>query len=105
MLQSIGVAAFFRNVTNDLRINFTGNSANISGDNLYGGLLDRCAIIAEKNIISSSESNGVARLKEISNIINVTTVSSQPVRVCLCKNNKPDCNQMTHSILVINIIM
>ena len=87
-------ASFTENVTNGL--NFTNNYANFSGHNLYGGLLDRCAVATNKNI-SNSESNVVARLKEMTDII---TVSSKAARVCLCKNNTPDCNQLTHSIQV-----
>ena len=90
---------FFQNVSNNLKMNFTNNYANVSGHNLYGGLLDRCAIINWKNA-HNSESNGVTRLKEISNIINLNTVSSPPVRVCLCRDRTPDCNQVTHSVQV-----
>ena len=90
---------FFQNITDGFNMNFTNNYANFSGHNLYGGLLDRCAVVADKNL-SNSESNGIARLKEISNIINLKTISSKAVRVCLCKSNKPDCNQLTHSIQV-----
>ena len=76
-------ACFFHNVTNNLRMNFTDNYTNFSG---------------HKDVLNS-ESSGVTRLKEISNM-NLKTVSSRPVRVCLCKNNTPDCNQLTHSIQV-----
>ena len=64
---------------------FAQNFANVSGANLYGGLLDRCTVYSlGRNIQYSTISE--------SNILNDT--SSQPVRVCLCvsKNNSTTLN-------------
>ena len=92
---------FFQNVTNDLSINFINNFANSSGHNLFGGLLDRCTVVSS-TAPSELESNGVARLQAISNIdaSNLNTISSEPVRVCLCKNDIPDCSQQNYSIQI-----
>ena len=75
------------------------NSADVSGSDLYGGLLDRCSVVSATTP-SVLEVNGVARFKEISNVENFDTVSSQPVRVCLCENSTPDCSRRTYSIQV-----
>ena len=90
---------FFGNVTTDRIIfSFNNNHANISGHNLYGGLLDRCSVVGIRNMDLSS---GAARLDQISNIHSFDTVSSEPVRVCRCTNNKPNCsNQMYPPIRV-----
>ena len=90
---------FFQDVTESLMINFNNNFANVSGHNLYGGLLDRCTVISDTNP-SRLEPGGTIRLIEISNIRNYDTISSQPVRVCLCKDNEPDCSQETYSIQI-----
>ena len=43
---------FFQETTNDFHIFFKSNYANISGSDLYGGLLDRCRV--SSNINSSN---------------------------------------------------
>ena len=88
---------FFQNITNHLEIVFVNNSADTSGQNLFGELLDRCSVISATTP-SVLEVNGAARFKEITNVENFDTVSSQPVRVCFCENNIPDCSQRTYSI-------
>ena len=84
---------FFQKATKHLRINFNDNYANISGCDLFGGLLDRCTLSNDPSTI-----NAVGFLKKISNIRNLDTVSSNPVRLCYCKNNQPDCDQQVRSI-------
>ena len=76
-------------------LSFSGNSASISGNILYGGLLDRCAVspFAEYDKQASYDKVGIDYLKKVSNIaidnnINIIkNVSSEPVRVCHCTNN------------------
>ena len=91
---------FFQNVTGSLMINFKNNYANCSGHDLFGGLLDRCIVISGINI-SSLESNGVTHFANISNIgHNFDTISSKPVRVCHCINNRPRCDHKLPSVKV-----
>ena len=92
---------FFQDVSQNLEIHFGNNFANISGHNLFGGLLDRCTVVSSTDP-SMFESNGIARLEAISNIdgSNLNTISSEPVRVCFCKDDIPDCSQQTYSIRV-----
>ena len=93
---------FIQNLTPDLAINFGDNFATSSGDNLFGGLLDRCTVVS---LMDSSMfvSGAVARLEEISNIdrSSLNTISSDPVRVCFCgDDNLPDCSRQNYSIEV-----
>ena len=83
---------------------FSQNYAKISGSTLYGGLLDRCAVsqLAEVykkyNIIRDSNDqigDGVAYFKNVSIITANTSVSSQPVRVCLCVDNIHNCTHQS----------
>ena len=93
---------FFQNVTKGLFINFNNNCATSSGDDLFGGLLDRCTVVSGTNS-SKLEPSGVDRFKEISNITSFDTVSSKPVRLCPCnKNMEPDCSQQTYPVHVRN---
>ena len=82
---------------------FSQNQANISGSILYGGLLDRCAVsqFAEIHIDTEYKGNGVTYFRNLSNISGVfnTTrpqISSHPVRVCFCINNKHNCTHKIH---------
>ena len=77
-----------------MKINLNENDANCSGQDLFGGLLDKCIV----NSVA-----GIAYFRKLSNItrINTDTVSSEPVRVCLCNdNNKANCDQQIHSLQV-----
>ena len=84
---------------------FYNNTAGVSGNSLFGGLLDRCTIntFAEPNINKvdmdytalngSMITNGAEYLQSISNIV-ASDVSSNPVRVCFCREGEetPDCS-------------
>ena len=81
----------------ELLISFNNNSAKY-GDNLYGGLLDRCKAIGENDL--SIGQTAEMNLLEITTIRNLSTVSSQPVRVCLCNGSNIDCSRAIHYITV-----
>ena len=88
---------FFSNVTNGLHFRFVQDIAIKTGSStIYGGLMDRCTVASFSND-SKLEQTAIDRFKEITNIseFNVETVTSKPVRVCSCKNGKPNCNQGT----------
>ena len=86
---------FFQIVSKRLTISYDKNYANSSGHDLFGGLLDRCTIVSDTNS-SWLEQRGAAGFEKVSNIRNFDTISSKPVRVCLCKNNEPDCSHQTY---------
>ena len=97
-------------------ISFSRNSASISGSTLYGGLLDRCAVslFAEvhnkhpNNEPNRYEGNGVTYFNDVSTpsyysrdlgevkLRTNFSVSSNPVRVCLCINNEYNCTHQSH---------
>ena len=70
---------------------FSDNSAEISGSNLFGGLLDRCTI---RDLTSGGANftNGATSFKKLSGITELETIASDPVRICYCKNEEPDCS-------------
>ena len=84
---------FFQTEANQLKINLNENHANSSGDDLFGGLLDRCTVNFVANL------SGVVYFKEIRNM-SFDTVSSEPVRICPCNNSKKDCGHLTHTVPV-----
>ena len=90
---------------------FFNNTAEVSGESLFGGLLDRCTVstFAEPNInnlnIDYSFSNGTEvtdgheYLKMISNVED-RHISSHPTRVCFCREGQgtPDCSYQPEPI-------
>ena len=96
---------FFQNVTNSsLFINFANNSATLSGNyggnDLFGGLLDRCTVVSNKATLDL-EPKGVTRFEAISHLTSYDTVSSKPVRLYLCSEPMMiECGQQTSCIQV-----
>ena len=70
---------------------FNLNEAVNGGPDLYGGLFDRCTPIYR--LFNHGKFGSVSYLLSFSNITQVSwSVSSQPVRVCFCRNNQLDCD-------------
>ena len=78
-------------------VTFKSNNATISGSVLFGGLLDRCEV---QQFTQLTQQNGVAYFKSLGNIVNNDVISSDPIRICFCKLDKPDCNYKHPTILV-----
>ena len=90
-------------VINLLNTNFAHNSAAVAGDVIYGGLLDRCGVSPIAEIFQNYANLTSSSLSTISYIIKVTDlerenfkstklISSDPVGVCFCRDNQPDCS-------------
>ena len=98
-------------------MHFSQNHASISGSTLYGGLLDRCAVNSSAEVHNKhphtfkDRGDGIAYLKNVStpmyfihdsfgNCVEIVidanlSVSSDPVRVCICFNADQN-NDSTH---------
>ena len=80
---------------NDVEVTvFEDNLAYISGSDLFGGLLDRCTIspLAATDSGQNSILDGTLYFHKVSNVKQLDTISSAPVRVCFCDEDKqPDC--------------
>ena len=75
---------------------FQENTAMETGAILYGGLLDRCVFNEYSTLRNVATKNDpVAQFKSISNIsngfANESMISSDPMRICFCQNNMPNC--------------
>ena len=79
-------------------INFFDNFANVSGSNLFGGLLDRCKTHEELH----SNETGLISFQQLTNIdeSSLDTITSYPVRLCFCRDNHPDCGYQPGRIRV-----
>ena len=85
---------------------FKDNFATQSGHSLYGGLLDRCTITFKAEIYKvhfydshnkKAYPSGRTLLSGSSNFLNITnatidSISSDPVCICFCKQEYPNCN-------------
>ena len=75
---------------------FTNNHALVRGSNLFGGLLDRCTQSPFNDVVkiqlNTTKMNGLENLLLFSNIsTSIHSISSEPVQVCFCYQNKPNC--------------
>jgi len=88
---------FLRNVGNNVRFTFNGNSARNGGDAIYGGQMGETKTESGKSCIYT--------LKSISHFIisspnNLSLISSDPSRVCICEDNRPQCQEYTRNVSV-----
>ena len=91
---------YMRDTLKSKSLYFSENSANISGSSLYGGLLDRCAVnqFSEVHIMHEEDykegRNGITYFKHISTVTD-TSISSPPLKVCLCMDNEHNCTHQS----------
>ena len=83
-------------------IYFTKNLGSTSGSSLFGGLLDRCTVspFAEKYKESVLGVSSGFKYLELSSNIRINSVSSDPVKVCFCRESQPDCTYQPPTIYV-----
>ena len=88
-IQTLKLYSFWYSDTSKINIFFTGNTATSQGSNLFGGLLDRCIPNQFAELLYTDEPiyySGVTYLQNISNITQLDSISSKPVRVCFCNS-------------------
>ena len=84
----------------DIRISFEDNRAGEAGASLYGGWVDTCTIVSTRHLVNYRDQSGAIfdQLFVFDNISSnhMSTVSSDPLVVCLCERNVPNCS-ITHT--------
>ena len=87
----IQTSTAYRHYARDIRFEVlvvNKNKAAKAGVNIYGGFLDRC-----RPTPLFTERTALEHLELISNIKNLSSISSKPMKLCLCReNNQPDCD-------------
>ena len=94
ILSCFFVADYSRNVTQP-QIILRGNEANVSGNSIFGGHIDRCYLE------STRFRNGYAAFNALFDIPfnhSLTEVTSTIQRLCFCKKEKPDCGRTVLSL-------
>ena len=89
---------------------FIDNYAAMSGPSLYGGLLDRCTVSPITNMLFTYIDNTTSRIttprptqssRTARNTIeDIQMISSDPVRICFCREMNPDCGHQWPDISV-----
>ena len=77
-------------------LEFINNSASFAGSALYGGWIDICRM-HDKNLYDDID---VTYFHICGNPKDLSVVSSNPSRVCICNNSLPDCNVTVLNVTV-----
>ena len=85
-------------------VKFVNNHALQGGFNLFGGLLDRCtpSPFADRSGRSIQLTDSFTYFQSLSNVSNLGSINSRPVRVCFCNNSdsEPDCSYQPPPFLI-----
>ena len=82
---------------------FTNNTSVVAGSAIYGGWVQQCFIQEGFSFLRTSYP-GSSIFKQLFRIItnssDLSPVSSDPVRVCICSNSKPECFNASYTVEV-----
>ena len=74
----------------DITFHFSGNVAKLGGDNIYGTSLDLC-----ERLHANNKDNVI---KSFSPNVSMSSVSSDPMKVCLCSDGQPRCKKLPRTL-------
>ena len=75
----------------DVQFVFKNNSADDAGSVLYGGAIDNCKLTDLDLYRSGEVFNMLVHIEDNTDFNTSSNISSDPVHICPCKNNIPDC--------------
>ena len=76
----------------DVKLVFKNNSADDAGSVLYGGKIDNCKLTGLDSYSSGEVFDTLVHIIDTNHNI-TSNISSGALRICLCKNNFPDCGE------------
>ena len=77
----------------DVQLVFKDNSADTAGSVLYGGAIDNCKLTHGLESHSSGEVFDMIVYSNDTDYNTTSNISSDPLQICLCENNLPDCSE------------
>ena len=77
----------------DVRLVFKNNSADVAGSVLYGGAIDNCKLTHGLDSYSSGKVFNMMVHNNDTDYNTTSNISSQPLQICPCENNLPDCSE------------
>ena len=102
-IQTLALHSSSSHDLNTVNTYFLNNLARMSGSALYGGLLDRCTVNPSAEIFlkirNTTLLDGLTYIQNVTNI-NLSSIASDPVRLCFCKNGQPDCSYQPHTVYI-----
>ena len=90
-----GVSPLLQNLSRgtDVRLVFKNNSADDAGSVLYGGAIDNCKLTGLDSYSSGEVFDMIVHIEDGNDYSTTSKISSDPLRICPCKNNLPDCSR------------
>ena len=76
-------------------LNISENYAEAAGSAIYGGLLNRCSVNPWYEPVTD-----LVHIANITNIHNLSSISSEPVGICFCREDVEDCNYQPPTVRV-----
>ena len=84
----------------DVQLVFKNNSADVAGSVLYGGAIDNCKLTHGLDSHSSGEVFDMIVHSNDTYYNRTSNISTDPIQICPCENNLPDCtkHQVSHTV-------
>ena len=84
----------------DVQLVFKNNSADVAGSVLYGGAIDHCKLTHGLDSYSSGEVFDMIVHNNDTYYNTTSNISSDPIQICPCENNLPNCikHQVSHTV-------
>ena len=79
----------------DAQLIFKNNSADVAGNVLFGGVIDKCRLTGLYPYKSSGE---VFDMLVYSDDNTTSSISSTPFHICPCENNLPNCSESIYNV-------
>ena len=80
----------------DVQLVFKNNSADVAGSVLYGGAIDNCKLTHGLDSHNSGEVFDMIVHNDDTDYNTTSNISSDPLRICLCEHDLPDCSENDH---------
>ena len=81
----------------DIQLVFVNNYADTAGSVLYGGAIDNCTLTGMGSHSSGKVFNTIVHIENNSYHSAVSQISSEPLHICPCENNSPDCSKSQYN--------
>ena len=86
----------------DVKLVFKNNSADNAGSVLYGGAIDNCKLTGLDLYFTSGEVfDMLFQYEADTDYSTIPKISSDPLHICVCNNNRPDCRRSRYYVYII----
>ena len=91
-----------QNLSSDINVKFVfkNNSADDAGSVLYGGAIDNCKLTDLDSHSSGEVFDMIVHIDDDNDYNTTSNISSDPLRICPCENNLPNCSKhnVSHTV-------